>query len=184
MLTAVDAAGKAYPPAVLLVAGKADLGKVEMGGCTVACGAFDGQEQTAQPIVVSGALLSTPVAAAGTVTAQYALSPPGQSTSVWNLAIPSLNPAETNAFQTAAGNCPEAAAFCATYRFTLPAQRPFLLASGGAAQQTAAPAYTIFASPASCVFGVAAFQQDGHTPLSGPPGAALTAADIKLSACK
>ncbi len=193
VIEAMDSTGKAYPPFVAPVSGATALGVIPMGGCTVICG-LDGQQETSSPATITGAITSAPTAIVGTVTPQFALEALDGSKSangtpnLWAIAIPSLNAAQSFAFQTAAGTCAASAAFCGTYRFTLPSQSPVWRVSGGTLQPTVAPTYLIYAtadSTADCnpSSAVTIYQADGASLLTANPGAQLSAATLSFSGC-
>jgi hypothetical protein len=188
VLVALDASGNAYPAFVSSVTGATDLGTVAMGGCTLTCG-LEGQQQTSAPATISGTVTSTPAAEAGTVAAQYSLHALDGSSNLWSVAVLPLDPAQSGAFATAAGACPQSAPDCASYQFTLPSQSPVELVNGGLQQAAVSPFYVIYASlttPSACTerFALTDFQQDGTYFLSGTRGAQLTAATIGFNGCK
>lgn len=124
VLVALDSAGKTYPPFVAPVSGATDLGTIAMGGYRIICG-FLGQQQTSSPATIKGTITSAPIAKPCSVMAQYAINALDGSKNFWNLAVPSLDPAQSNTFGTTPGVCAANAPFCAAYTFTLPSQKLF-----------------------------------------------------------
>lgn len=197
VIVALDAGGNAYPPFVSAVRGAKDFGSIPMGGCTGMCG-FEGSQQTSAPATITGTITSAPVAKAGTVVAQYAMSAlDGSRTTnglvnLWALAMPAFSSTQTVAFTTAPGQCPDNAPFCTAYTFTLPSQKPIqpAVVSGipGYIQEAGAPLYLIFAAPdgtLSCTppWGETALQADLASLLTAAPGARLTASTMAFSGC-
>jgi len=188
VLEALDSSGNAYPAFVASVSGAADLGVIPMGVCRGICG-LQGLQQTSTPSEIVGTITSAPKAEAGSVTAQYAMNALDGSKNIWNLAISSLGVAQGTSFQTISGICANNAPFCATYSFTLPSQKPIQVANGGYLQASGAPTYSIAAqlgNTQACAqpSGFAAYQQGGTLPLTGAPGAQLSAANIAFTGCQ
>jgi hypothetical protein len=193
VLVALDASGKAYPPFIAPIPNAAttsktvDLGTIPMGGCTVLC-AFEGQEQTSEPAMLTGIILTSPISKAGSVIPQYAIAAlDGTKDIIWNVVMPVLNNAQTFAFNTTALGCSNQSSPCSTYTFKLPSQKPFWAISGGYQQQTGAPVYSIYASAgSSCspAFVTEVYQQDGTSPLTATAGAQLQVPDINFTNCQ
>ncbi len=187
VLLALDATGKAYPASVSNVTGSASLGTFNMGGCFLIC-LVPEQQQTSEPAVITGTITSEPVAATGSVAAFYTLTGLDGSKNLWNLAMPSLVPTQTESFTTAAGTCPGNAPFCASYTMTVPTQKPLQPTATGSTQQAGPPGYTMFAVPAAVAgcrppFQLTLFEQDGKTPLTATPEAYLVAGTLGFGAC-
>ena len=136
--------------------------------------------------MVTGVITTTPAAEAGTVAAQAAVAAPDGSRDIWAVAIPGLGAGESGAFQTAAAlGC---AGPCATYRFTLPTRQPFVQSSGGTHELAAPALYVVYATTktsGACrtPFASTIFQSDMRSPLTGAPGATLTAALLTFTGC-
>lgn len=190
----MDSGGKAYPPFVAQVSGTANLGTILMGGCTLTCGFFAGEQQTATPATITGVIASAPIAVAGTVVPQYAMQAldgskaTDGSPNLWAVALPVFTASPVLTFSTITGPCAGVGPFCSTYTLLVPAQSPLRSVSGGTTQAAVAPTYMIYAVPgngAVCTptFGFSVFQPDGKSLLTATPGAQLTAKSISLSGC-
>lgn len=183
---ALDSSARAYPPFVVSVSGAMNL-TIPMGGCALLCG-LDGQQQTSTPAAIRGSIATAPIASSGAVTALYSLSALDGSSSIWNLAVPSLSSSQTSTFTTATStNCPGKAPYCTSYSFSLPSQRPIVPTKSGYTQQAGAPVYSIYASITGTLctppFASTVYEQDGTTPLAAAPGVQLSAAALNFSAC-
>lgn len=199
LLEAMDAGGKAYPPYVTLVTGASDMGIVSMGGCILACGIFDAQQQTASPATITGTITSAPMAVTGDVIPRYALRAlDGSKTqdgvpNVWGLAMPVFSASTISAsmisrFSTVVGACDGASPYCARYTLTVPAQSPMYPVSGGIIQAAVSPTFIVYAevdSSTACTPPIAStvWQPDGKSPLTATAGAQLTAQSINLTSC-
>ena len=194
VLESTDSGGKAYPPFIATVSGTAKLGTILMGGCTLTCGFFQGEQQTATPATITGVIASAPIAVAGTVVAEYAMQAldgskaADGSPNLWALALPVFTASPVATFSTTTGACAGVGPFCSTYTFPVPAQSPLWSVTGGTIQAAVAPTYLIFAVPgnqATCSPPVAlsAFQTDGKSRLTATPGAQLTAQSISFATC-
>ena len=186
VVAALDQAGKSYPAYVSTDGGAAALGTVALGGCMVACG-LPGQQQSAAPVTISGAATTDPASEAGSVAPQYALEAPDGSGALWGVVIPTLNQ-QSLAFTTAANRCAGVSGVCAEYQFLLPSQKPVVAQHGSTLQSEGAPVYAISATIGSghrCTPSVLAtsFVSDGSAPLTGTPGAVLSAATLLFHAC-
>lgn len=195
VLEALDSAGKAYPPFTASVTGTTDLGTIPMGGCTGACGLLDDQQQTSLPATITGVITSAPIAKTISVVPQYTLSAlDGSKTKdghsiLWSLDLPLFNSSPASSFTTASGACAGTAAFCASYSFPIPSQKPIRPFNGGYLQQVGVPDYMIYAVPggsASCAqpYRYSVLQQDGTSFLVASPGAQITAAEINFTGCQ
>ena len=173
VLEALDSVGKAYPPYVTAISGTTDMGTIAMGECTMTCGFFQGEQQTATPATITGVITSAPIAVAGTVVPQYALEAlDGSKTAdgypnLWSLAMPVFNASPVLTFNTTAGGCGTGAPYCATYTFSVPSQSPWTPMGGGTIKLAATPQFLIYAGPgksATCSlpWALAAFQTDGQ----------------------
>jgi hypothetical protein len=185
---ALDSSNKAYPLFVAPVSGPVDLGVIPMGGCTLTC-AFEGQQQTSSPAEIEGVVTTAPIARRGLVAPQYSMNAPDVAATLWNLTVPSFDSSRSFTFATAASSCTDGVPFCAAYSFSVPSQKPVLAIKGSYTQETGAPVYSISASVTgtpSCTppFALTSYQQDGTSPLTGAPGATLTAATLSFSRCQ
>ncbi len=185
LVTAVAAAvdGSIYPASIAAVTKTTDLGFVVLGGCDVACGIFDGQQQSTQGAVIEGTITSAPGAVAGTVAAEFAIAAMNGSRDLWAVAIPGLGAGESGAFQTAAA--PGSAGPCASYKFTLPVLQSRVRTASGESQIRGAAGYLIQAvlgtqSHCRASFNTAT-EQAGGGPLLTAPGAALTAMPVAFT---
>lgn len=194
VITALDPAGKPYPPYATNRFATANLGTIPMGSCTVQC--IDAQQQSNAPVTIAGILTTEPIAESGTLLPQQAITAPDGSRNIWTLLIPPLNPTQPLTFQTGT-NAEEACAGqsspCAGYSFVLPTQQPVIATASGTSQLAGGTAYSIEARIAAKQSSVSACtppslstftQADGTTPLLATPGAQLTAAPIHFHACQ
>lgn len=186
VIVALDNAGNAYPPFVQQISTTTNLGTVPMGGCTLTCG-LDNQEETSRPITISGAIASAPVPIAGSVAPQYSIKALDGSTAIWNLTVPPLSTVGSYAFTTSASSCLDQKSFCSSYTFFLPSQNAVTPVKGGYLQSAGSPVYSIIAQPSPFVCTPPTvstyFEKDGKTPLTGSPGAQLSAQDITFTGC-
>jgi hypothetical protein len=187
-LLALDSSGKAYPMFTAPITGATALGSVLMGGCSVTCG-LERQQQTSLPALIGGQIATAPIAESGSVTAQYTIAALDGSKNLWNISVPSLDPAQGNSFTTMTGGCSPSGIFCGAYSFTLPSEKPTQLVNGVYQQAADPPNYAVYATlnkPSSCTppFGLTTFQQGGTLFLTGMPGASLTAQQIAFENCQ
>ncbi len=186
---ALDASGSAYPAYVAPVSGSVALGVIAMGGCVITCG-LPGQRQSSAPVTIAGTVTTDPVTETGSVTALDAVEALDGSKGVWVLAMGGLpaNPEGQATFTTASGGC-GGTGFCAPFRFVLPSQKPVVTYLGKAMQGTGAPVYAVAATlqtGSACVPATVetSFEADGGTPLTGVPGATVTAAPLQFLQCR
>ena len=193
VLQAMDSSGNAYPPYVAAVTAAADLGTVSMGGCTGLCW-LPGDQQTAQPATIMGAVASSPIAIAGTLVPQYTMQAldgsktPNGIPNLWALAMPVFSAFPTLTFSTVSGTCNGIAPFCSMYTFSVPSQSPLYPINGGTIAQTGPPGYLIYSVPSaqfacSPLYADITLQSDGKSFLLATEGARLTAQTISFSSC-
>ena len=123
----------------------------------------------------------------GEIYPEYPIISPVNEKEIWDLIIPPLSAQESFALGEA-GGCGTANAFCTTYAFRMPSQKPITVVGGKYVQQSGVPVYlmTAIAEEPLCTPNSVStsLQQSETAPLLASPGSSLVAETLNLIRCK